>query len=660
MLFSRMVIQYNVLPDTRVVPSIVKACSGLNSLRIGKQVHGFCVTSGVCLDSFVQSSLVHFYLKCGRMEYACKVFDEMSDPDVVSCSALVSGYAREGHVKEARKVFGKMVDVGIEPNLVTWNGLVAGFNQSGCYMDAVNVFQEMCGRGFKPDGTTVSSVLPAVGNLGDVLVGVQVHGYVYKRGLGSDKCVVSAMIDMYGKCSLTVEMSKVFDEMQDVDVGSCNALISGLARNGLTDDALEAFKRLRSQELELNVVSWTSIIACCSQHGKDIEALEIFREMQVCGVKPNAVTIPCLLPACGNVAALMHGKSVHGFCLRSGILNNVYVGSALIDMYANCGRIRLAQICFDRMPFRNIVCWNAIMGGHAMHGNANEVLEIFHLMEKSDQKPDFITFTSLLSACSHSGFTEQGERYFKKMQNDYGIKPRVEHYACLVTLLGRAGKIKEAYSTIEKMPYEPDACVWGALLSSCRVHNNLELAQVAADKLFELEPNNPGNYVLLSNIYANKGLWKEVDKVRDLMKKMGMRKNPGCSWIEIKNKVHMLLAGDRSHPQMFKILEKMENLSMEMKKSGCLPVTSFVLQDVEDQEKEHILCGHSEKLAVVLGLLNTPHGSSLQVIKNLRICGDCHDVIKFISRFEQREIYVRDTNRFHHFKDGFCSCGDYW
>nr|GEV62102.1 pentatricopeptide repeat-containing protein At1g20230 [Tanacetum cinerariifolium] len=650
---------HNLLPDTPLIPSILKACGGLHFLKTGQQLHALSILNGWCLHPFLASSLVLFYVKCGDVPFARKVFDEMRHKDLVAGSALVSGYARKGCVKEAREVFGGIEGV----NVVTWNGMVAGFNQSGRCLEAVEVFKEMCEQGFKADGTTVSSVLSAVGelgDLGDLRVGVMIHGYVWKNGLGSDKWVVSALIDMYGKCGSAVEMLRVFDEMGCKDVGACNALISGFSRNGLTDEALEAFKRLRDRELDLNVVSWTSIIACCSQHGKDIEALELFREMQVCGVKPNSVTIPCLLPACGNIAALMHGKSAHGFSLRTGISNNVYVGSALIDMYANCGRIKLARLCFDRMPVLNIVCWNAIMGGYAMHGNASEVIEIFNLMEKSNQKPDFITFTSLLSACSHSGFTEQGEQFFNKMTKDYGLKPRVEHYACLVTLLGRAGKLKEAYSTIEKMPCEPDACVWGALLSSCRVHNNMELAEVAADKLFELEPRNPGNYVLLSNIYANKGLWKEVDRVRDLMKSMGMRKNPGCSWIEIKNKVHTLIAGDRSHPQMIQIIEKMDDLSMEMKKAGCLPVTAFVLQDVEDQEKEHILCGHSEKLAVVLGLLNTPEGSTLQVIKNLRICGDCHDVIKFISKFEQREILVRDTNRFHHFKDGLCSCGDYW
>lgn len=407
-------------------------------------------------------------------------------------------------------------------------------------------------------------------------------------------------------------------------------------------------------------MSWTSVIACCSQNGKDMDALELFREMQLEGVKPNSVTIPCLLPACGNIAALTYGKAAHCFSLRTGIFDNVYVGSALIDMYANCGKLHLSRLCFDQLSVRNLVCWNAIMSGYAMHGKAKETIEIFDMMQRSGQKPDVISITCVLSACSQNGLTDEGWHYFNSMPKEHGIEPRLEHYACMVTLLGRAGKLEEAYSLIYEMPMEPDACIWGSLLSSCRVHNNIGLGEIAAEKLFVLEPRNPGNYVILSNIYATKAMWSQVDRVRDMMNQKGLRKNPGCSWIEVKNKVHMLLAGDKSHPQRGQIVEKLNKLSMEMKNSGQFPNFNFVLQDVEEQDKEQILCGHSEKLAVAFGLLNTPPGSSLSIIKNLRICGDCHAVIKFISGFERREIFVRDTNRFHHFKDGHCSCGDYW
>ncbi|KAK6126641.1 hypothetical protein DH2020_039617 [Rehmannia glutinosa] len=515
---------------------VAKACAGLLAVKIGEQVHGFSLASGLSLDPFVESSLIHFYVKCDKLIGAHKLFDKMVERDVVSWSALAAGYARKGDVINAKKVFSEVKIFGFEPNTVSWNGMIAGFNQSGCFLDAVLMFQQMHLHGFTSDGTSISSVLPAIGDLGYLNAGTQVHGYVIKIGFAVDKCIVSALIDMYGKCGCALEMSQVFEDIGQADVGACNAMIAGLARHGLVDKALTVFKELQGQGMELNVVSWTSVIACCSQHGKDIEALNIFREMQAAGVKPNSVTIPCLLPACGNIAALMHGKAAHCFSLKRGISGDVYVGSALIDMYANCGKIQAARCCFDRMPARNLVCWNTMLGAYAMHGKAKEAIEIFHCMQRSGQKPDSVSFTSLLSACSQSGLTEEGHSYFESMSKDHGIEARVEHYACIVTLLGRAGKLEEAYSMIKKMPFEPDACVWGALLSSCRLHHNMSLGEVAAGKLFELEPKNPGNYILLSNIYASKGKWKEVDKVRDIMRDMGLRKNPGCSWIEVKTK----------------------------------------------------------------------------------------------------------------------------
>ncbi|CAH9136093.1 unnamed protein product [Cuscuta epithymum] len=658
--FSRLLAQ-RVAPDTYVLPSAIRACAGLAALNVGRQVHGYVFSSGFALDSFVQSALVHMYVKCNDLKDARKVFDTMPEPDVVSWSALAAGYAKEGDVVNAKEVFGQTGRLGIQPNSVSWNGLIAGFNQSGCFLEAVSVFHEMHLRGFMPDGTSISSVLPAIGDLSDLNIGIQIHAFVIKLGLKQDICIVSSLIDMYGKCNCAPEIMCVFEETDKKDLGACNAVVSGLSRTGHVDDAIRVFKQCRDEEMELNVVSWTSIIASCSQHGKDMEALELFREMQMDGVEPNRVTIPCLLPACGNIAALMHGKAAHSFSLRRGFVDDVFVSSALVDMYANCGRVDLSRLTFDKMPTRNLVSWNALLGGYAMHGKANEALGVLHsMLQNGGVKPDAITFTSVLSACSQTGLSEEGEYYFDVMTKDHGIEPRPEHYACMVSLLGRAGRLEEAHSLITKMPFKPDACVWGALLSSCKTHHSMHLGEVAANELFKLEPTNPGNYILMSNIYAYNKKFNEVDKIRKKMEDLGLRKNPGCSWIEVKNIVHMLLAGDKSHPQMRMIMEKLAELSLEMKKSGVLPNTDFVLQDVEEQEKEQILCGHSEKLAVVLGILNTGKGYPLRVIKNLRICGDCHSFMKFISMFEGREIFVRDTNRFHHFKDGVCSCMDYW
>lgn len=651
---------HDLVPDGFLLPSAIKACASLHALKPGKQVHAIASVSGCVSDSIVTSSLVHMYLKCDRIVDAHKLFDRMPVRDVVVWSAMIAGYSCQGLVDKAKELFSQMRSEGVEPNLVSWNGMIAGFNNNGSHVEAVMLFQMMLSKGFWPEGVAVSCVLPAIGHLEDAVMGAQVHSYVIKQGLGSDKFVINSLIDMYGKCGCASEMSQVFDAVDQTEICYLNAYLTGLSRNGLVDTALEVFKQFKDQGMELNVVTWTSIIASCSQNGKDLEALEFFREMQTDGVEPNAVTIPSLIPACGNISALTHGKEIHCFSLRKGLFDDVYVGSSLIDMYAKCGRIQLSQRCFDIMSSLNLVSWNAIMSGYAMHGKAKETIEMFHMMQQSGQKPDSITFTCVLSACTQNGLTEEGRHYFNSMSKEHGIEAKMEHYACMVTLLSRVGKLEEAYSIIKEMPFEPDACIWGALLSSCRVHHNLSLGEIAAEKLFLLEPDNPGNYILLSNIYASKGMWDEVIRIRDVMKNKGLRKNPGYSWIEVGRKVHMLLAGDKSHPQMKEILEKLDELSIKMKKSGYLPKTSFVLQDVEEQDKEEILCGHSEKLAVVLGLLNTSPGQPLQVIKNLRICDDCHAAIKFISSLEGREIFLRDTNRFHHFKNGVCSCGDYW
>ncbi|KAK3121552.1 hypothetical protein QOZ80_8BG0656070 [Eleusine coracana subsp. coracana] len=647
-------------PDPHLLPTALKSCP---SLLLARALHAAAVAADLVGDSFVASSLLHAYIRFGATADARAVLDAMPQKSVVGWSALVAGHAAHGDAEGAWRVLEEMRQCasGMEPNVITWNGLVSGLNRSGCARDAVLALARMHAQGLlRPDITGVSCALSAVGDLGEVLVGEQFHGYAVKAGYKLDAYVATGLIDMYGKCGMTEEIVRVFDESSHMDVASCNALIAGLSRNAQVSEALRLFREFVGRGFELNVVSWTSIVACCVHNGKDLEAVELFREMQAQGIEPNSVTIPCVLPAFANVAALMHGRSAHCFSLRKGFFHDIYVGSALVDMYAKCGKVRVARMVFDAMPSRNVVSWNAMIGGYAMHGEAGNAVELFQSMLICKQNPDIVTFTCVLAACSQAGLIEEGRRYFSKMQRDHGIAPKMEHYACMVTLLGRAGRLGEAHDLISDMPFKPDGCIWGSLLGSCRVHSNVDMAEVAAEKLFHLEPDNAGNYVLLSNIYASKKMWDGVNRVREMMKDVGLKKEKGCSWIEIKNKVHMLLAGDDSHPMMTAIIEKVKQLNIEMRRLGFAPSTDFVLHDVEEHEKDDILAVHSEKLAVALGLISTSPGTSLRVIKNLRICGDCHEAMKFISSFEAREISVRDTNRFHHFMDGNCSCGDYW
>ncbi|KAG0462681.1 hypothetical protein HPP92_021157 [Vanilla planifolia] len=301
-----------------------------------------------------------------------------------------------------------------------------------------------------------------------------------------------------------------------------------------------------------------------------------------------------------------------------------------------------------------------MIAGYARHGFGDKALEVFDLMRKAGTKPDEVTMVGVLSACSHTGLVNKGIDFFHSMHQDFGLKPRAEHYTCLIDLLGRAGRLAEAKSLMKDLPFQPDATMWGALLGASRIHHDTDLGKKSAEKIFELEPDNAGMYVLLSNLYASSGSWAEVGKLRVMMRDKGVKKVPGFSWIEVNNKVHNFSVGDTVHPEKAKIYAFLEELDLKMKKAGYVPSTKLVLHDVEEEEKEHMLKYHSEKLAVAYGILNMTPTRPIRVIKNLRVCEDCHNAIKCISLIENRLIILRDSNRFHHFRGGSCSCRDYW
>jgi pentatricopeptide repeat protein len=336
------------------------------------------------------------------------------------------------------------------------------------------------------------------------------------------------------------------------------------------------------------------------------------------------------------------------------------VGSALVHMYAKCGSMDDARLVFDRMEERDSITWTAMIGGLAYHGCGSEALDVFRRMIGACVKPDEYLFVALLSACSHAGLVDEGRQLFLAISHDYGISPSVVHWSCMVDILGRAGHLGEARLLIDSMPVEPGLTAWGALVGACRTYGNVELGELAAKELVKLEPENASTYVLLSNIYAAAAKWEEVSLVRSMMQERGVRKEPGRSWIEVDNKVHAFVVGDTSHPETKEIYAELSRLTEKIKAEGYLPDTRLVLRDVDEKDKELSLCSHSEKLAIAYGLIRTPSSKPVRVYKNLRVCSDCHTATKLMSKVTKKEIVVRDANRFHHFKDGFCSCKDYW
>jgi pentatricopeptide repeat protein len=482
----------------------------------------------------------------------------------------------------------------------------------------------MLDYGLKPDNFTLPFVLKACSALSAIGEGRSIHEYVIKNGWERDVFVGAALIDMYAKCGCVMDARHVFNTIVVRDV-----------------------------------VLWNSMLATYSQNGHPDESLSLCREMAANNVKPTEATLVTVVSSSADIACLPYGREIHGFGWRHGFQSNDKVKTALIDMYAKCGSVKVARALFERLWEKRVVSWNAIITGYAMHGLAVEALDLFEKMRK-EARPDHITFVGVLAACSRGRLLDEGRALYNLMVRDYGINPTVQHYTCMVDLLGHCGQLDEAYDLIRHMSVKPDSGIWGALLNSCKIHGNVELAELALEKLIELEPDDSGNYVILANMYAQSGNWEGVEKLRQLMIDKGIKKNIACSWIEVKNKVYAFLAGDVSHSNSDAIYAELKRLEGLMHEAGYAPDTGSVFHDVEEDEKTSMVCSHSERLAIAFGLISTSPGTRLLITKNLRICEDCHVAIKFISKITEREITVRDVNRYHHFKHGMCSCGDHW
>jgi len=543
-------------------------------------------------------------------------------------NTLVTYYSKNGFLEEAKRVFDGMEDVRDE---VSWNSMIVAYGQHREGAKALGLFQEMVQRGFDVDMFTLASVLTAFTCVEDLLGGLQFHAKLIKTGFHQNSHVGSGLIDLYSKCRGGMsDCRKVFEEIPEPDLVLWNTMISGFSQN-------EDFSK---------------------------DALDCFRQMQRIGYRPDDCSFVCVISACSNLSSPSQGKQIHAMAMKSEIPSNrISVNNALVAMYSKCGNLQDSRRLFDRMPEHNTVSLNSMIAGYAQHGIETESLRLFQQMLDTGIAPTSITFISVLSACAHTGKVEEGQRYFNMMKEKFSIEPEAEHYSCMIDLLGRAGKLSEAERLIEMMPFSPGSIGWAALLGACRTHGNMELAIKAGNHFLQLEPSNAAPYVMLANMYASAGKWEEVAGIRKLMRDRGVKKKPGCSWMEVNKRIHVFVAEDSSHPMIKEIHQYLEEMLRKMKQAGYVPDVRWALvkdDETGQGEKEIRLGYHSEKLAVAFGLISTKDGEPILVVKNLRICGDCHNAIKFISAISGREITVRDAHRFHCFKDGQCSCGDYW
>lgn len=546
------------------------------------------------------------------------------------------------------------------PNPFLWTAMVRGYSLQGLLPQSIAFYSCMRRAGAGPVSFTFSALFKACGDVLDVELGRQIHAQtIFIGGFASDLYVGNTLIDMYVKCGFLECARKVFDEMPERDVISWTELIVAYAKNGDMDSAAELFDGLPVKDM----VAWTAMVTGYSQNARPREALDIFERMQNVGVETDDITLVGVITACAQLGASEYANWVLDVAERSGYgpSENVVVGSAMIDMYSKCGSVDDAYKVFEGMKERNVFSYSSMIVGFAMHGRAHAAIQLFHDMLKTDIKPNHVTFIGVLTACSHVGLVDQGRHLFATMEKYYGVAPSVDHYTCMVDLLGRAGHLEEAIELIETMPMEPTAVVWGALLGACRIHRNPDIAQVAANHLLELEPNGIGNYIVLSNIYALAGRLDEVSRMRKLMRGKGLKKNPGYSWIEIKKgEIREFFAGDITQSMSVEIKQALEDILDRLKARGYQPDLNSVPYDVSDEEKRRLLMTHSEKLALACGLLSTNAGCTIKIMKNLRICDDCHEFMCGASQVTGREIVIRDNMRFHHFHNGTCSCGNFW
>lgn len=534
--------------------------------------------------------------------------------------------------------------------------ITSRYFQNGLFDEVLNLFEEMKMSNVEPDEMVLSKILSACGRAGNLSYGEAVHEFIIDNNVALDAHLQSTLITMYANCGCMDMAKGLFDKVLLKNLVVSTAMVSGYSRAGQVEDARLIF----DQMVEKDLICWSAMISGYAENNHPQEALKLFNEMQVCGMKPDKVTMLSVISACAHLGVLDQAQRIHLYIDKNAFGGDLRVNNAIIDMYAKCGSLESAREVFERMRRRNVISWTSMINAFAIHGDARNALIFFNKMKDESIDPNGVTFIGVLYACSHAGLVDEGREIFASMTNEYNIPPKYEHYGCMVDLFGRANLLREALELVETMPFAPNVVIWGSLMAACRVHGEIELAEFAAKQLLQLDPDHDGALVLLSNIYAKDKRWQDVGELRKSMKERGILKERACSRIEMNNEVYEFLTADRSHKQTDQIYEKLNEVIRELKPAGYVPDIHSALVDLEDEEKREVILWHSEKLALCYGLISSKKDSCIRIVKNLRVCEDCHNFIKLVSKVYAREIVIRDRTRFHHYKDGVCSWKDYW
>lgn len=594
-------LQAGAYPTNYTLGIVLNACSSLQSIELGKQVHGYIIKYHIDFDTSIGNSLSSFYSKFGSLDFAIRAFQKIEEKNVISWTSVVSACGDNGQAAQSLSFFTEMLEEGVEPNEYT-----------------------------------LTSALSACCVMLALALGAQIHSLSIKLGYGSSIPVKNSVMYLYLKCGWLIEAQKLFEGMETLNLITWNAMIAGHAKMmDLAADDLAA-------------------------HKSGSTALEMFQKLYRSGMKPDLFTFSSVLSVCSSLVALEQGEQIHAQIIKSGVLADVVVGTSLVSMYNKCGSIDKASKAFLEMPSRTLISWTSMITGFARHGLSQQALQLFEDMRLAGVRPNQVTFVGVLSACSHAGLVDEALYYFEVMLKQYNIKPVMDHFACLIDMYLRLGRVEEAFDVVKKMSFEPNEIIWSMLIAGCRSHGNSELGFYAAEQLLKLRPKDTETYVSLLNMYLSEGRWKDVSKVRKLMKEEKLGKLKDWSWISIKEKVYSFKPNDKSHSQSAEMYNLLENVLDEVKNLGYEPVEYMEVIEEEDEEKVFSsTIYHSEKLAVAFGLLNLPTAHPIRVVKSITMCRDCHNFISFISLLKGREIVIRDSKQLHKFLNGCCSCGGF-
>ncbi|CAK9176925.1 unnamed protein product [Ilex paraguariensis] len=603
-------------PEQDVLLWTTLASGFTQNMKFKEAIDAFCemLVSGIVPNNYTYAGMVNACTSIPALELGKQIHSKVImaglEEDVSVGNSLVNMYMKcSSMLKDALKVFRGITS----PNVISWTSLIVGLAECGLEQEAFQAFEEMRCIGQQPNSFTFSRILGLCGTIKSQNQIRELHGYIAKTNANKDIVVGNALVDAY-------------------------------AGSGMVDDAWGVIRTMSHRD----AITYTSLATRINQMGYPEMALNIINNMYDDDIKIDGFSMAGFLSASASLGAMERGKQLHCYSLKSGLSSWISVSNGLVDFYGKCGCIKDAQRAFGEISEPEVISWNGLIFGLSSNGHISSALSTFEDMRLAEIKPDSITLLVVLFACSHGGLVDLGSEYFHSMREKHGIVPQLDHYVCLVDLLGRAGRLEEALEVIETMPFSPDALIYKTLLGACRFHKNILLGEDMAKRGLELNPSDLAFYVLLANTYDDSGRSDLGEKTRSLMRQRGLRKNPGQSWMEIRDKVHLFTAGDRTHPQINEIHQRIELIITEFKDRG------YSCESNEDT------LYHSEKLAVVFGLFNAPSTAPIRIMKNIRICKDCHNFITNVTLLVDREIIVRDGNRFHCFKNGECSCRGYW